>query len=213
MKAFVITIMDNEKSVQVADRCIRSGKNFGLDIHKFSAITPKSNIIQMMMDEGINPNGFEEVYSRTDNCKAAFLSHYLLWKKALISTEDILIFEHDAVIRSEIPSVPFNGCISYGKPSYGKFNTPSFLGTGPLTSKPYFPGAHAYKVSPAGASQLIEKAKTEAGPTDVFLRLDRFNWLQEYYPWPVEARDTFTTIQNERGCLAKHNYGVAYEII
>ena len=167
----------------------------------------------MMMDEGINPNGFEEVYSRTDNCKAAFLSHYLLWKRALISTEDILIFEHDAVIRSEIPSVPFNGCISYGKPSYGKFNTPSFLGAGPLTSKPYFPGAHAYKVSPAGASQLIEKAKTEAGPTDVFLRLDRFNWLQEYYPWPVEARDTFTTIQNERGCLAKHNYGVAYEII
>jgi len=36
--------------------------------------------------------------------------------------------------------------------------------------------------------------------------------LQEYWPWPVEAHDSFTTIQNENGCLAKHNYGETYGI-
>jgi len=48
--------------------------------------------------------------------------------------------------------------------------------------------------------------------TDIFLNLDWFPWLQEYYPWPVEARDNFTTIQNQTGCLAKHNYGEGYDI-
>ena len=61
-------------------------------------------------------------------------------------------------------------------------------------------------VSNAGAKLLIDQAKIDAGPTDTFLHLDRFNFLQEYYPWPVEARDNFTTIQNESGCIAKHNY-------
>jgi hypothetical protein len=43
------------------------------------------------------------------------------------------------------------------------------------------------------------------GPTDVFLNLNSFAFLQEFYPWPVEARDSFTTIQSEIGCRAKHN--------
>ena len=35
MKMYVITIMENERSVQVADRCIKSGKVFayGLDVY------------------------------------------------------------------------------------------------------------------------------------------------------------------------------------
>ena len=37
--------------------------------------------------------------------------------------------------------------------------------------------------------------------------------LGEYYPWPVEARDSFTTIQKKEGCYAKHNYGETYDII
>ena len=56
-------------------------------------------------------------------------------------------------------------------------------------------------------------AKISPGPTDTFLNLDNFPWLQEYYPWIVEAKDNFTTIQNENGCQAKHNYNETYEII
>ena len=62
------------------------------------------------------------------------------------------------------------------------------------------------------AKILIDQAKTDAGPTDTFLHLDRFKFLQEYYPWPAEARDNFTTIQNVNGCLAKHNYNENYEV-
>lgn len=80
-------------------------------------------------------------------------------------------------------------------------------------SKRYFPGAHAYRITPAGARALVEQARRHARPTDVFLHTDTFPFLQEFYPWPVEARDSFTTIQSEAGCLAKHSYGDTYEIV
>ena len=103
--------------------------------------------------------------------------------------------------------------MNIGAPSYGNAQTPNILGVNPLTSKPYFPGAHGYMITPAGAKMLISKAKTNAAPTDVFMSLSNFPTLQEYYPWAVEARDSFTTIQKQAGCLAKHSYGETYDII
>ena len=58
------------------------------------------------------------------------------------------------------------------------------------------------------------QAKENSAPTDVFLATTFFPWLEEYYPWPVIAKDDFTTIQNEGGCFAKHNYNKgSYDII
>ena len=62
--------------------------------------------------------------------------------------------------------------------------------------------------------ELVETAKSgKAIPTDVYLNLDLFPFLEEYYPWPVEAQDSFSTIQNTNGCLAKHNYGEGYQLL
>jgi GR25 family glycosyltransferase involved in LPS biosynthesis len=213
MKHYVITIMDNPRSVNVAERCIKSGAKNGIEIEHFPAITPhNTDIHKILKDEGISIDGFKELYSRLDNCIAAFLSHYSLWKLAAETNDTVTIFEHDAVVVDKIPDIPFTQCISFGKPSYGKFRMPAKLGVGPLNSKPYFPGAHAYRVNYKGAEQLIYQAKRHAKPTDVFLNIHTFPSLQEYYPWPVEAHDNFTTIQNERGCLAKHNYNETYKI-
>lgn len=215
MKSYVITIMDNEKSVQSAQRCIESGARFNIDIEMWPAITPQNtDVLKLAEMQGINVDGFKEKYSRFENCVAAFLSHFSLWGQCHVSNEEIQIFEHDAVIINQIPQfIKHNGCINLGKPSYGKYNDPILLAVNPLTSKRYFPGAHAYRINPKGAKQLLAQAKVKARPTDVFLHLDTFPWLEEYYPWPVHAMDTFTTIQKVEGCLAKHNYGKKYEII
>lgn len=215
MKSYVITIMDNQRSVESAERCIRSGEQFGIEIEMWPAITPSNtDVLKRAEMQGINVDGFKEKYSRFENCVAAFLSHFSLWGESYTSNRDVQIFEHDAVIVAPIPEfIKHNGCINLGKPSYGKFNTPNLLARNPLTSKRYFPGAHAYRVSAKGAKQLLAQAKIYARPTDVFLHLDTFPWLEEYYPWPVEAVDSFTTIQRQEGCLAKHNYGKNYEII
>lgn len=212
---FVITIKENSQSVASADRCITSAKRFGISVSYFNAITPtNTNISQKMQSEQIPEGGFAEKYSRKYNCMAAFLSHYSLWKISANMNMEVTIFEHDAVVVNNIPdNLRYQGCINLGAPSYGRFTAPTTLGVGPLVSKPYFPGAHAYRVNPAAAKSLIAAAKHMGRPTDVFLNRGTFAWLEEYYPWPVEARDSFTTIQTEAGCLAKHNYSDKYEII
>lgn len=213
MKAYVITIFDNDKSVKSADRCIQSGKLFGIDVIKHKAFTPSDSPVKISSEKQIPIDNFEEKYSRFNNCLAAFLSHFALWEKCAESKEPFVILEHDAIFVNSLPSLFQSPIVNLGKPSYGRFNTPQVLGEGPLVSKRYFPGAHGYYIEPAGARQLIEKALRNAGPTDVFINLDNFPNLKEFYPWPVEARDTFTTIQNEVGCQAKHNYGETYEIL
>ena len=212
MKSYVITITDNPKSVMCAERCIKSMPDY--DVQMFDAITPKNDPLAMLKQKGIPQYGFEERFSNLQNCVAAFLSHHTLWEMCADSNEEFQIFEHDAVCVGDIPKfIQYTGCISLGKPSYGKFNTPKVLGVNQLTSKKYFPGAHAYRLKPSAARAFIGCAKEMARPTDVFLNIDTFGWLQEYYPWPVIANDSFTTIQKTDGCLAKHNYGESYEIL
>jgi len=214
MKSFVITIMDNPRSVASAERCIKSTKEFGTVMSP--AITPKDNPHKIFEEEGLPVENFVEKYSYLESCMSAFLSHYNLWKFSVSKKQEVQIFEHDAVAVSHLPEfISHKGCISLGQPSYGKFNYPEGLGPVDLMSKQYFPGAHAYRVKPIAARALIEQAKIDAGPTDIFLHNDRFPFLEEYYPWPVVAKDSFTTIQKEEGCLAKHNWrgGERYEII
>lgn len=215
MKSFVITIFSIPESVQAAERCIKSAKKFGVDVEKFLAFTPANKPTMILKNKGITTLGMKEVYSRTENATAAFLSHFSLWEKCIKDNVKYLIFEHDAVVVDNIPiNAPFEKVMTIGKPSYGKYNIPTSFGINPLVHKRYFGGAHAYMITPSGAKELIETAKNgKAIPTDVYLNLTLFPWLQEYYPWPVEAKDSFSTIQNTNGCFAKHNYGKGYQLI
>ena len=214
MKSFVITIKSEPKSVAIAQRCIDSMPQF--DVQMFDAITPKDDPFKIAKEKGISLEVFEQdkSYSRIENCISAFLSHHTLWEMCYHDKEEYQIFEHDAVCVNNIPQfIPYEGCISLGAPSYGKFNTPKNIGVNPLTSKPYFPGAHAYRLKPIGAKTLINRAKIDARTTDIFLSIDKFPWLQEYYPWPVAVKESFTTIQKIEGCVAKHGYKGGYEIL
>lgn len=212
MKSFVITIMSSPKSMAVAQRCINSMPQY--DVKMFGAITPKDNPFELARRKGIPLELFQENFSRIENCVSAFLSHYTLWEMCYRDKEEYQIFEHDAVCVNDIPQfIPYEGCISLGAPSYGKFVDPPSLGVNPLTSKAYFPGAHAYRLKPVGARTLIGRAKQDARPTDLYLNKEYFPWLQEYYPWPVVVKETFSTIQKKEGCRAKHNYKSNYEIL
>jgi len=214
MRAFVITINSNVQSRLSAERCIASGKKYGLNIETMAAITPKDDVDKLCANVGIvNTEKFGDKYSKRDNCIACFLSHYTLWKTCISLNEPVAIFEHDAIVTGPLPSTPPNFVGNIGQPSFGKFNTPATIGWGSLRSKPYFPGCHAYIVTPMGAKLLIKRARREAGPTDVFLHISRFGWLQEYYPYCAYADDSFSTVQNHKGTVSKHNYSSKYELI
>lgn len=211
MKSYVITIVDNELSVEAANRCVESAKLHGIDAEIFKAITPKDNPLEILKKEGMPTNNLllDDTCSKPGPAICCFLSHYFLWKKSIELNEPILCLEHDAIVVKKLPpSLKHTGVCNLGKPSYGKYIVPKKPGTYKLFSKPnrHFPGTHAVLVSPNGARKLIEQTKVRAGTPDLFLNKDDFPWLSEYYPWPVECDDSFTTIQNERGCVAKHNY-------
>jgi GR25 family glycosyltransferase involved in LPS biosynthesis len=213
MKAHVITIMDMEQSVEIAQRCIDSAKIFNIKVEMFKAITPKDDVYKIAKEKNINLAGFDERYSRKENAIACFLSHYSLWDKSVETNESILILEHDAVFVDTVDlNMNFKRLISLGKPSYGKYIIPR-NGISPLTSKSYLPGAHAYIVKPLAAVELINKSKVLSKPADIFIDRRSFPWIEELYPWPVEVKDTFTTVQKEAGCIAKHSYKEGFEII
>lgn len=216
MKSYVITIMDMPESVNAAKKCIQSMPEY--DVQMFSAITPKDDPEKLASKYGLNLDFFRfdgEKYSRHHRCISAFMSHYTLWQKCIEDNEEYQIFEHDAVCVGNLPKyINYQGCISLGAPSYGKWKTPQTFGVNPLTSKQYFPGAHAYRMKPSAAKVITAAAEFGSAPTDVYLNLASFPWLEEYYPWPVIARDSFTTIQTVNGCIAKHNYKEGrYDII
>mgnify|MGYP002641434453 FL=1 len=214
MRAFVITIQHNEKSVTAAKRCIESGKKFNQHVEMWKAQSPDTlDIHQWFSEKSISNRYFHEEYSRLENCMAAFSSHYTLWQHCMNLNQPILILEHDAVFVDKLPVVSQGHIVNFGKPSYGDWQIPNFVGESRMFSKPYLPGAHAYKITPTAAEELIVRASVEAGPTDVYIHRERFPFVNEYYPWPIEVKETFTTIQRKMGCYAKHQYNNEYQII
>lgn len=215
MRAFVITIVDNHQSVEMSDRCIASCERYGLDVDPWPAVTPRNaNFDKLQNELGLNGDNFVGKWSRKDNAIACFISMASLWKYSVESNVDVLILEHDAIMTGSLPSnFTFDKVCTLAKPSYGSYNTPTTIGTGRLVQKEYFKGAHGYIVSPEGAQILLDSIPTKAAPADVYLNTLNFPFLQEYYPWIFRADDSFSTIQNDAGCKAKHNYKKGIDIV
>ena len=216
MKGYVGTLMNLPESVKMAERCIESGKQFGVDVEMFPAVW-RDNTAEELKKEQLTIAKFDTTYSNVDSVVGNFIAQYRMWTEIFYSNEPGIVLEHDAVFTDSIPDLFGKGdIINIGKPSYGKFRSMDKPGVYPMFSKTggYIPGAHGYYLTPCGAQQLIMKARQiGAHPCDLFLDNRNFPNIQELYPWVIEARDEFTTIQNEKGCKAKHNYGKDYKII
>lgn len=219
MKGYVVTILEMPDSVRVAERCVESGKQFNIEVEIFPAVFKDVAMTELKKEQLFIPEVEEErkllpSYNRKESNRNAvlgnFISQYRIWKKILDSKEPGIVLEHDAVFIDSVPDLKGQGdIINIGKPSYGGFKTKDKQGVYPMFSKPggYIPGAHGYYVTPTGAEQLISKAKKYgASPCDLYLNSKMFPDIKEIWPQVVEARDEFTTIQNERGCGAKHSY-------
>lgn len=205
MKAVVIAVMSIPESVQAAKRCVASAAKFGVHFEIVPAVTPVDDPIGMMRARGWPTEKFlNNRFSRPLPCISCFLSHAEAWHACAYSGESYLVAEHDALMVRPLPELRLAGpLVNLGAPSFGGFRVPPH-GIGPLFSKPFLPGAHAYFLTNAAAVQLLAKAKTEAEPTDVFLSLRRFRFIKESFPYSFECHDEFSTVQAEEGCKGKH---------
>lgn len=207
MKGYVGTVMQIPQSVEVANRCIESGKKFGVDVKLVPAVH-KSYALSELEHMGIKMSTFEQSYSDVGAVIGNFITQFKIWRTIYESEQPGIVLEHDAVFVAPIPALE-GDIINLGKPSYGRFNTKDKPGVYPMFSKDggYIPGAHGYYVTPKGARQLVETAqRIGAAPVDIYLNKTNFPDIKELYPWVIEAQDSFSTIQKELGCKAKHNY-------
>lgn len=215
-RAYVVTLLDIPQSVEMAERCIASGKKYGIEVEKHPAIY-KDKAEKALAVEGLKRGNWDESYSNPTAVIGNFVSQFNLWKRTARSLDSAIILEHDAVFTAEVPDLEGKGhIINLGKPSYGRYKSKSQPGIYPMFSKPggYIPGAHAYYITHIGANWLVETShKRGAHPVDLFLCRQNFKEIKELYPWVAEARDEFSTIQNEKGCKAKHNYSDKYKVL
>lgn len=133
MKAFVITLKNNDYSNRVANRCIESAKKFGLEVEKFFGVD--KNVAEDTMcsfnlkwtwannntSNTICPTtGLQQFPYKTSDLRAKIgcsMSHFLLWKKCVELDEPILILEHDAVFLRPLPNFEFKGICQINDPA------------------------------------------------------------------------------------------------
>lgn len=195
MKSFVITLVNNTKSVKSTNQVIKTAKEVGYNepIEIFEAVTPDK------WEEILPYNNNFGMYPRPDNVGACFASHYLLWKKCVELNEPILILEHDAIFVDNIPDIDFEMCVSFGRPSYVRiwdmsWHTPKEGLSLPLEDN--FLGHHAYAIKPEAASILCDDVKgRELLANDIWMDKHTYPWLQEYRPFPIWADTNFSTVQ------------------
>ena len=203
MKAYVIALLNVPESVQYAQRAIESAQAFGLEASMEPGVW-REEAEARMHAEGLRLAKWDCSYSRLDAVIGCFLAHYYIWQKV---TEPSVIMEHDAVVVAPVPDL-VGDIVTIGKPSFGLLRQAPKQGEQKLFSAgDKIPGAHGYYVTPNGTRRLIETAKSRGIlPADKFINPKWFPDVAEYYPWSIEARDDFTTIQRVKGCLSKHSY-------
>jgi GR25 family glycosyltransferase involved in LPS biosynthesis len=215
---FIIFNEANKKSKIAAEKCKISINNARLSAELFDGIW-RDDAMDVAESMGLKLGEFDQSYSHTNAVVGCFLSHYKLWNKIKKLT---LILEHDAVLL-ESAADSFREFISeyqsklesditlmnVAKPSFGNFYVQKTPGVYKLFSKPdgKFPGCHGYLIEPKASKALIAESHIEGiYPVDKFMNNNRFNFLTELYPWPIECNDSFSSIQKQKGCFAKHNF-------
>lgn len=103
MKAFVIRLKGIESSESLADECVKTGKDHGIDIEKFDGIFGQGAIDKHTTMLGIKP-WKKNIKKGRLGVKGCFLSHYTLWLKCIELNEPLVIFEQDAMILNPIPT-------------------------------------------------------------------------------------------------------------
>lgn len=219
MKAFIITLVDNQNSNNYAHKCLKSIKetDSSLETELFPAVTPET-----MFDctwrwperkkITCNSTGLTLVaYKNLDLKKriSCAQSHYLLWKLCVSINEPICILEHDAYFVRQFKEFEFeSGALSINSPIKATFNDIEYdskLHNGEnnvpeVTEKniPHgLPGNSAYIIKPWAATKAIELQDSIGWwPNDAILCKQLCPWISAYKPYFTKVQNIKSTTTN-----------------
>lgn len=223
IKAFVITLSKVAKSVESAEVARKSAVDHGLDVEIFDAVSREQS--RGLMEElGLRVRECGDATGDYEAMLGCFLSHYSLWQRCCELETPLVILEHDAVVTLPILKETLQGhaLVNLGKPHYGRLKRPRsfqfwigaifrlFQKKSPevysLFSRTHMPGTHGYYVEPKGAKKLIEVAhQLGIRPADLYMVNREFPFIEELYPWCVEARPKFSSIQKNQSEIIRRD--------
>lgn len=126
MRSYVITLTNDDESVQGALKLVESAKKHDntFNIQTFEAVVPEQ--VDTLMkhynlrwnwpwdtgDIDLQSGIFKQAYLTSNKNRriACFLSHYKLWRDCAKSKEPLIIFEHDALILRKIEWERYEQC-------------------------------------------------------------------------------------------------------
>lgn len=186
MKAFVITLLENQISLTLANSAVDSAKKFDIELIIWPAVNGLLYGKEKLKNLNLNKILKKVMIQRT-GVLGCFLSHYELWMHCVNIDTPILILEHDAMFIRSIPKdieTQFTDILKLDPfyitdPEYHKnvkdsatediqyFYQPT---AGSSKAGEYTLGAHGYCITPSGATKLIDFANNVGIlPTDLHI--------------------------------------------
>lgn len=198
--AYIITVVDNEKSVELSQRCAKSCDEVKMPYQIWPAYNG--------MGEGIVPpshhGGVMNMIKITDHYLtrgevACALSHISLWARCVELDKPIVILEHDAVMvepykhHSIFNSICYLGGNEQVNGGWGIFPTPPHATEGP--NYHFICRAHSYAIDPAVAKNMLAHVIKYGinAPLDIMLRADIFP-IHQMGVFAHDVREGGTTI-------------------
>jgi len=202
MRSFVIYTPNDPISVQLATRCIESGKEFNLSIESAEGF-PKLEALKYASENGFR-FGFDYLeYQRIrplrDSQIAIFIAHRNLWSRCVELNLPINIFEHDAYLVAPIRNIPFKHVLNYQRQLW---DDPGWIWHGKLqrlvdrNNKPgnakyiCLPSSAAYSITPSGAQKLL--AIKDMLPLDLFVNKNIVEIDDYPLTWPISRSNDYS---------------------
>lgn len=221
MKVYVIYLPKSKRSTELAESAIEQFSIRPYKPYLFEGVD-KYSAWQTYIDYNFSISDITRFGGgNIDSEIAAFISHFKLWQRCLDLNENIIILEHDAEVTGNLKNIyptiqRFEGDIlNLGSPNWG---TRKWEGEGielreicsnfhnvykPELSEckcdSYFLfGAHAYMITPQGASRLVDAAHQYGIlPADTYIRQEIVD-IYDLLPHPVVQKESYSFIQRHK---------------
>lgn len=204
-KAYIIRVVGNEKSEQLAKVCAESCDKVSQPYEFWDAYNGLGSEI---IPPG-HHNDLMKMIKVTDHYLtrgelACALSHISLWAKCVVDDQALVVLEHDAVmvqpytVHSVYNSIAYLGANEQVKQGWGVYPTPPHASEGP--NYHFICRAHAYAIDPAVAKNMVAHVIKYGinAPLDIMIRADIFPIHQmgvfAYDSYQAEEKHTNTTI-------------------
>jgi hypothetical protein len=102
---WMISLLDNPEATFIREMAVEAWKSQGFQVNLFNAITPDTiKNVEPKLNFGKKHRLLKpDIVDFTESEKAAWYSHFLLWKKSFESNKPFIILEEDVIPIKKIP--------------------------------------------------------------------------------------------------------------